>query len=164
MKCMSSAYFFLIRMLIHTNMQVLKQHTGTISIKDLSAKTSIKPEDIRTTLEEHLNLIQMHKGQKVICADPIIIDKYGSDKTYCFWLFIVAIMVCSSLTLLPHAVERVDKASNTRTPLRLLTHAGTSNKPAHQVFLSTLRRLYGRPTTWRGILQITRIDCTSTSP
>ena len=55
--------------------QVLKEHTGTISIKDLSAKTAIKPEDIRTTLEEHLNLIQMQKGQKVICADPYIIEK-----------------------------------------------------------------------------------------
>ena len=56
-------------------LQVLKEHTGTISIKDLSAKTAIKPEDIRTTLEEHLNLIQMQKGQKVICADPYIIEK-----------------------------------------------------------------------------------------
>ena len=56
-------------------LQVLKQHTGTISMKDLSAKTAIKPEDIRLTLEEHLNLIQMHKGQKVICADPLIIER-----------------------------------------------------------------------------------------
>lgn len=55
--------------------QVLKEHTGTISIKELSAKTSIKPEDIRNTLEEHLNLIQMQKSQKVICADPYVIEK-----------------------------------------------------------------------------------------
>ena len=42
----------------------------------MSLKTAIKAEDIRTTLEEHLNLIQMHKGQKVICADPIIIERW----------------------------------------------------------------------------------------
>jgi hypothetical protein len=51
------------------------EHTGTISVKDLSLKTAIKPEDIRTTLEEHLNLVQMYKGQKAICADPVIIKR-----------------------------------------------------------------------------------------
>lgn len=56
-------------------MQVLKEHTGTISIKDLSARTCIKPEDIRVTLEEHLNLIHTMKGQKVLCADPLIVEK-----------------------------------------------------------------------------------------
>ena len=62
---------------IHSTLylQVLMNHTGTISVKDLSAKTSIKPEDVRTTLEEHLNLVQMVKGQKVICADPEILQK-----------------------------------------------------------------------------------------
>ncbi len=51
------------------------EHTGTISVKELSAKTSIKPEDIRTTLEEHLNLIHMYHGQKAICADPDVLRR-----------------------------------------------------------------------------------------
>ena len=51
------------------------EHTGTISVKELSAKTSIKPEDIRTTLEEHLNLIHMYHGQKAICADPAVLRR-----------------------------------------------------------------------------------------
>jgi len=55
------------------------EHTGTISVKELSLKTAIKPEDIRTTLEEHLNLIQLYHGQKAICADADVIKRWACN-------------------------------------------------------------------------------------
>ncbi len=54
--------------------QVLREHTGTISIKDLSDMTAIKTEDILTTLQ-HLNLIQYQKGQHVLVANAKVIEK-----------------------------------------------------------------------------------------
>lgn len=54
-------------------MQVLRNHSGTISIQDLSNKTSIKAEDVITTLQ-HLNLIQNRKGQHVFVACPKVLD------------------------------------------------------------------------------------------
>jgi len=52
---------------------VIQNHTGTISIKELSDKTSIKTEDIITTLQ-YLNLIQYQKGQHVVVAAPKVIE------------------------------------------------------------------------------------------
>lgn len=54
-------------------LQVIQNHTGTISIKELSDKTSIKTEDIITTLQ-YLNLIQYQKGQHVVVAAPKVIE------------------------------------------------------------------------------------------
>ncbi len=56
-------------------MQVLKEQEGSISIKELSAATMIKTEDIISTLQ-HLNLIQYQKGQHVICAAPAVIERH----------------------------------------------------------------------------------------
>eukprot|EP00877_Chromochloris_zofingiensis_P000173 jgi/Chrzof1/10156/Cz04g31020.t1 len=53
---------------------LLKEHEGTISIKDLSELTGIKTDDILTTLN-YLNLIQYQKGQHVLCAAPKLIDQ-----------------------------------------------------------------------------------------
>ncbi len=53
---------------------MLKEQEGSISIKELSAATMIKTEDIISTLQ-HLNLIQYQKGQHVICAAPAVIEK-----------------------------------------------------------------------------------------
>ena len=55
--------------------QVLKEQEGSISIKELSAATMIKTEDIISTLQ-HLNLIQYQKGQHVICAAPAVIERH----------------------------------------------------------------------------------------
>ena len=55
--------------------QVLKGEEVCVSIKDLSAATMIKTEDIISTLQ-HLNLIQYQKGQHVICAAPSVIERH----------------------------------------------------------------------------------------
>ena len=54
---------------------MLKEQEGSISIKELSAATMIKTEDIISTLQ-HLNLIQYQKGQHVICAAPAVIERH----------------------------------------------------------------------------------------
>ncbi|CAL5225365.1 g8169 [Coccomyxa viridis] len=56
-------------------LKVLKEQEGSISIKELSAATMIKTEDIISTLQ-HLNLIQYQKGQHVICAAPAVIERH----------------------------------------------------------------------------------------
>ena len=56
------------------HLQVLRSHTTTISIKELSETTGIKVDDVLSTLQ-HLNLIQYQKGQHVICAAPALLDK-----------------------------------------------------------------------------------------
>ena len=56
------------------HLQVLRSHTTTISIKELSETTGIKVDDVLSTLQ-HLNLIQYQKGQHVICAAPTLLDK-----------------------------------------------------------------------------------------
>ena len=48
---------------------------GTLSIKDLSAMTSITQNDIITTLQS-LNLVKYWKGQHVICVTPKVL-KYS---------------------------------------------------------------------------------------
>ena len=48
---------------------ILLSFRGTLSIKDLSAMTSITQNDIITTLQS-LNLVKYWKGQHVICVTP----------------------------------------------------------------------------------------------
>ena len=55
-------------------MQVLKEQAGPISVKEISDVTKFTVDDITNTLK-HLNMIQFHKGQHVICAYPDVIDK-----------------------------------------------------------------------------------------
>ncbi|KAG1677445.1 hypothetical protein FOA52_001900 [Chlamydomonas sp. UWO 241] len=52
----------------------LRNHRGTLSIKDLSEMTAIKVDDILLMLQDRLNLIQYQKGQHVVCAAPSLID------------------------------------------------------------------------------------------
>lgn len=57
-------------------LQVLKEHPGPISVKEISDVTKFTVDDITNTLK-HLGMIQFHKGQHVICALPDVIDKCG---------------------------------------------------------------------------------------
>eukprot|EP00879_Flechtneria_rotunda_P015529 GHRR01016240.1.p1 GENE.GHRR01016240.1~~GHRR01016240.1.p1 ORF type:complete len:607 (+),score=179.00 GHRR01016240.1:807-2627(+) len=56
-------------------MPVLKEREGTISIKELSELTCIKPDDIIYTLQ-HLGLIQYQKGQHVLVAAAKLLDQH----------------------------------------------------------------------------------------
>lgn len=56
-------------------MPVLKERQGSISIKELSELTCIKPDDIIYTLQ-HLGLIQYQKGQHVLVAAPKLLDQH----------------------------------------------------------------------------------------
>lgn len=58
-----------------TLLSILRDHEGSISIKELSDMTRIKPDDIISTLQ-YLNMIQYQKGQHVICAAPHIIEAH----------------------------------------------------------------------------------------
>jgi len=51
------------------------QATSTVSIKDLSDLTAIKPDDVIATLQ-HLALIQYQKGQHVVCAAPSLLKRH----------------------------------------------------------------------------------------
>uniref|UniRef100_A0A7S0RE57 Histone acetyltransferase n=1 Tax=Chlamydomonas leiostraca TaxID=1034604 RepID=A0A7S0RE57_9CHLO len=51
---------------------VLRDHEGPISIKELSERTSIRPDDAITTLQT-LGMLQQVKGQHVICAAPKVV-------------------------------------------------------------------------------------------
>lgn len=68
--------------------QVLQNHSGTISIQDLSNKTSIKAEDIVATLQ-HLNLIRYHKGQHVFVAVPKVIEGCAFCNDHCIHQVVV---------------------------------------------------------------------------
>ncbi|GFR41961.1 hypothetical protein Agub_g2758 [Astrephomene gubernaculifera] len=54
---------------------ILRDTEGSISIKELSELTAIKPDDIINTLQQ-LGLIQYQKGQHVICAAPKLVEKH----------------------------------------------------------------------------------------
>jgi len=56
-------------------LEILRKHKGNISIRDLSQKTSIKPDDIISTLQS-MNLIKYWKGQHVISVTPKIIEEH----------------------------------------------------------------------------------------
>lgn len=56
-------------------LEILKDFRGSISIKDLSALTSITVDDIISTLQS-LNLVKYWKGQHVLCVTPKIIEEH----------------------------------------------------------------------------------------
>jgi len=56
-------------------LRILRDFRGTLSIKDLSQMSAIKPEDIISTLQS-LNLIKYWKGQHVICVTPKLIEEH----------------------------------------------------------------------------------------
>eukprot|EP01090_Pellita_catalonica_P019164 TRINITY_DN640_c0_g1_i1.p1 TRINITY_DN640_c0_g1~~TRINITY_DN640_c0_g1_i1.p1 ORF type:complete len:249 (-),score=25.79 TRINITY_DN640_c0_g1_i1:40-786(-) len=56
-------------------LEILQNHRGNISIKDLSSMTSIKTEDIITTLQS-LNLIKYWKGQHIISVTPKVLQDH----------------------------------------------------------------------------------------
>lgn len=56
-------------------LDILRKHKGNVSIRDLSKITSIKPDDIISTLQS-LNLIKYWKGQHIISVTPKIIEEH----------------------------------------------------------------------------------------
>jgi histone acetyltransferase MYST1 len=56
-------------------LDVLQQHRGNLSIKDISELTAIRTDDIVKTLES-LNLIKYWKGDHIISVTPRIIDEH----------------------------------------------------------------------------------------
>eukprot|EP01111_Echinosteliopsis_oligospora_P005451 TRINITY_DN1879_c0_g1_i1.p1 TRINITY_DN1879_c0_g1~~TRINITY_DN1879_c0_g1_i1.p1 ORF type:complete len:401 (-),score=63.17 TRINITY_DN1879_c0_g1_i1:108-1310(-) len=56
-------------------LEILRKHRGNLSIKDISAMTAIKTEDIISTLQS-LNLIKYWRGQHIIAVDPKIIEDH----------------------------------------------------------------------------------------
>lgn len=56
-------------------LEILRQHQGNLSIKDISTMTSIKTEDIIATLQS-LNLIKYWKGQHIISVTPKVIEDH----------------------------------------------------------------------------------------
>jgi len=56
-------------------LNILKDHKGNLSIKDISAKTSIKTEDIIATLQS-LHLIKYWKGQHIISVTPKVVEEH----------------------------------------------------------------------------------------
>lgn len=56
-------------------LEILRKHRGTLSIKDISEMTSIKTEDIISTLQS-LNLIKYWKGQHIICVTPKVLEEH----------------------------------------------------------------------------------------
>jgi histone acetyltransferase MYST1 len=64
-------------------LEILQKHRGNLSIKDISAMTAIKTEDIISTLQA-LGLIKYWKGQHIISVTPKVIEehlKHTSKKT-----------------------------------------------------------------------------------
>ncbi|KAL4088787.1 hypothetical protein QTP88_023871 [Uroleucon formosanum] len=64
-----------------TLLQILKNASGSLSIKDLSAMTSITPIDIISTLQA-MNMVKYWKGQHMICVMPKNIEQLLSSKQY----------------------------------------------------------------------------------
>jgi len=56
-------------------LDVLEKHRGNLSIKDISAMTAIKTEDIISTLQS-LGLIKYWKGQHIISVTPKVIEEH----------------------------------------------------------------------------------------
>jgi len=56
-------------------LEILRKHRGNLSIKDISALTAIKTEDIISTLQS-LNLIKYWKGQHIISVTPKVIEEH----------------------------------------------------------------------------------------
>lgn len=54
---------------------LLKENASELSLKDLSTKTGIRPEDIISTLHS-LNMIKFWKGQHIICVQKATVQQY----------------------------------------------------------------------------------------
>ena len=59
----------------HVLLNVLRQHKGNLSIRDLSNMTAIKTQDIISTLQS-LNLIKYWKGQHIISVSQKVIEQH----------------------------------------------------------------------------------------
>eukprot|EP01117_Protostelium_nocturnum_P004675 TRINITY_DN1693_c0_g1_i1.p1 TRINITY_DN1693_c0_g1~~TRINITY_DN1693_c0_g1_i1.p1 ORF type:complete len:239 (-),score=51.06 TRINITY_DN1693_c0_g1_i1:20-736(-) len=57
-------------------LDIFSKHKGNISIKDLSEMTSIKPEDIYSTIQA-LDLIKYCKGQHIISVSPKMVEEHN---------------------------------------------------------------------------------------
>ncbi len=62
-------------------LEILRDFRGTLSIRDLSAMTSITQADIVTTLQS-LNLVKYWKGQHVICVTPKLVEEHLRSAEY----------------------------------------------------------------------------------
>jgi len=62
-------------------LEILRDFRGTLSIKDLSAMTSITQPDIISTLQA-LNLVKYWKGQHVICVTPKLVEEHINCSEY----------------------------------------------------------------------------------
>lgn len=62
-------------------LEILRDFRGTLSIKDLSGRTSITQGDIISTLQS-LNLVKYWKGQHVICVTPKLIEEHLRSAEY----------------------------------------------------------------------------------
>uniref|UniRef100_A0A6U1GV64 histone acetyltransferase n=1 Tax=Tetraselmis chuii TaxID=63592 RepID=A0A6U1GV64_9CHLO len=56
-------------------LDILKEHKGNLSIKDISQMTSFRADDIVTTLQS-LNLIKYWKGQHIISVTPRVLEEH----------------------------------------------------------------------------------------
>ncbi|XP_026810027.1 histone acetyltransferase KAT8 [Rhopalosiphum maidis] len=62
-------------------LEILKNACGSLSIKDLSAMTSITQTDIISTLQS-MNMVKYWKGQHVICVTPKNVEQLISSEQY----------------------------------------------------------------------------------
>ena len=56
-------------------LQLIQKREGSVSIKEISDATAIRPDDIISTLHQ-LNLIQYHKGVHCLFADQKVVERY----------------------------------------------------------------------------------------
>eukprot|EP00455_Lapot_gusevi_P036995 TRINITY_DN41251_c0_g1_i1.p1 TRINITY_DN41251_c0_g1~~TRINITY_DN41251_c0_g1_i1.p1 ORF type:complete len:105 (-),score=24.30 TRINITY_DN41251_c0_g1_i1:17-307(-) len=61
-------------------LDILKDKEGKISIEELSKITSIRPQDIRETLQDKLHIIKYHRGDYVIDLSKSSIDQHLHKK------------------------------------------------------------------------------------
>lgn len=62
-------------------LEILRDFKGILSIKDLSAMTSITQNDIINTLQS-LNMVKYWKGQHVICVTPKLVEEHLKSEQY----------------------------------------------------------------------------------
>jgi len=60
-------------------LEILRTHEGNLSIAEMSQMTSIKTEDIISTLQ-HLNLIKYWKGQHIVAVTPQALKEHDNIK------------------------------------------------------------------------------------
>ncbi|KAL7300379.1 hypothetical protein TKK_0007000 [Trichogramma kaykai] len=62
-------------------LEILRDYKGSLSIKDLSTRTSISQTDIISTLQS-MNMVKYWKGQHVICVTSKIVDDHIISEQY----------------------------------------------------------------------------------